>query len=534
MKKSLASDGIKLSLLTLLSRILGLIREMTKATFLGTSGLADAFGVAFMIPNLFRRLFAENSISVAFIPTFKSYLEKSTNPETKQLTDEGKKETKDFICATFTLVSFLTTIVVIIGMIFTPQIVRLFANSDSLDQLSEMTILTRIMFPYLIIISIAALFQGILNGLKIFTPSGFTPILFNLCVIGGTYLLSGRTQNPARAMAYGVLIGGVIQALFQLPYVIKNGWKFHFTSIKNAFTNPGTKRVLKLIAPTVLGMAAYQLNDVVSTAIASRCGTGIVSSLQYSLRLQELILGIFAVSIGTVILPDLTGLAQGKKWQEFNQMLVQAMKIIALITIPITFYSFIFGENLISLIYKNNKFTDESVASTLQCFRWHIVGLFFIALNRIISPAFYAQSDAKSPTFAGIAGFTFNILFAFVLSIKFKGAGIALALSLASFVNTIFLLIFMKKSKNIDVKIVVKSTILYALKMIILSVIASIPVYFLKNTLLAIFDCSNRFIAQGLPVIISAIIFAIVGVALLIITKDPIIKSITKKIMRKA
>src|SRR5574344_1994417 len=212
MKKSLASDGIKLSLLTLLSRILGLIREMTKATFLGTSGLADAFGVAFMIPNLFRRLFAENSISVAFIPTFKSYLEKSTNPETKQLTDEGKKETKDFICATFTLVSFLTTIVVIIGMIFTPQIVRLFANSDSLDQLSEMTILTRIMFPYLIIISIAALFQGILNGLKIFTPSGFTPILFNLCVIGGTYLLSGRTQNPARAMAYGVLIGGVIQA----------------------------------------------------------------------------------------------------------------------------------------------------------------------------------------------------------------------------------------------------------------------------------------------------------------------------------
>ena len=215
MSKSLASAGIKLSILTLGSRILGLVREMTKATFLGTSGLADAFGVAFMIPNLFRRLFAENSISVAFIPTFKKYLEE--NPENKQ-------STKEFINATFTLVSFLTTIVVTIGIIFSPWIVKLFSNGESSEILMEMSVLTRIMFPYLIVISIAALFQGILNGLKIFSPSGFTPILFNLCVIIATYVLSPYTKNPARAMAYGVLLGGIIQAGFQLPFVIKNGW----------------------------------------------------------------------------------------------------------------------------------------------------------------------------------------------------------------------------------------------------------------------------------------------------------------------
>ena len=273
MSKSLASAGIKLSILTLGSRILGLVREMTKATFLGTSGLADAFGVAFMIPNLFRRLFAENSISVAFIPTFKKYLEE--NPENKQ-------STKEFINATFTLVSFLTTIVVTIGIIFSPWIVKLFSNGESSEILMEMSVLTRIMFPYLIVISIAALFQGILNGLKIFSPSGFTPILFNLCVIIATYVLSPYTKNPARAMAYGVLLGGIIQAGFQLPFVIKNGWGVKFTSLKKTFTNPGTKQVLKLIAPTIMGMAAYQLNDVVSTAIASRSGVGIVSSLQYS------------------------------------------------------------------------------------------------------------------------------------------------------------------------------------------------------------------------------------------------------------
>lgn len=524
MSKSLASAGIKLSILTLGSRILGLVREMTKATFLGTSGLADAFGVAFMIPNLFRRLFAENSISVAFIPTFKKYLEE--NPENKQ-------STKEFINATFTLVSFLTTIVVTIGIIFSPWIVKLFSNGESSEILMEMSVLTRIMFPYLIVISIAALFQGILNGLKIFSPSGFTPILFNLCVIIATYVLSPYTKNPARAMAYGVLLGGIIQAGFQLPFVIKNGWGVKFTSLKKTFTNPGTKQVLKLIAPTIMGMAAYQLNDVVSTAIASRSGVGIVSSLQYSLRLQELILGIFAVSIGTVILPDLSGLAQSKKWEDFNKMLSQAMKIIALITIPITFYSLIFGENLIILVYKNNQFTDESVRLTLQAFQFHIAGLFFIALNRIISPAFYAQSDAKSPTIAGIIGFAFNIVFAFILVIPMKGAGIALALSLASFINTIALFFFMKKGKNINVSSVVKSTLLYALKMIILSIIASIPVYFLKPVLLNLFTGSHRFIAQGIPVILSAIIFAIIGILLLIITKDSLVSVITEKIKRK-
>lgn len=538
-KKSLVKSGLLLSLMTFASRIMGLIREMTKASFLGTSMHADAFTTAFMIPNLLRRLFAENAVSVAFIPTFKKYLAKGDD-------EENRSETQEFLKATFTLVSFLTACVVVVGIIITPIIVPLFCKkpadpnaADYAMQLKawllkkdEISILTRIMFPYLFVISIAAFFQGILNGCKIFAPSGFTPVLFNGIVILATYLLSPFTSNPARAMSIGVIAGGCIQALFQWPFVHQTGWKICFTSLKKTFSNPGTKQVIALILPTIVGMAAYQLNDVVSTALANRTGEGIASSLQYSIRLQELILGIFAVSIGTVILPDLSGLANSKKWDDFNKMLLQAIKIMTLISIPVTAYSLISGKEIISLLYKSKSFDDESVRLTLGAFRFHIAGLLFIALNRIISPAFYAQGNTKLPTLAGIISFGANIILALILSIFMKGNSIALALSLASLLNTVFLFIFMKKMNSIEVGKVLKGTLLYTLRIIILSVIAAIPTYFIHNLLVKIFSDGGRLLGFGMPVVLSAIVFAIIGVLELIITRDELVKVILKKVKR--
>ena len=538
-KKSLVKSGLLLSLMTFASRIMGLIREMTKASFLGTSMHADAFTTAFMIPNLLRRLFAENAVSVAFIPTFKKYLAKGDD-------EENRSETQEFLKATFTLVSFLTACIVVVGIIITPLIVPLFCKkpadpnaADYAMQLKawllkkdEISILTRIMFPYLFVISIAAFFQGILNGCKIFAPSGFTPVLFNGIVILATYLLSPFTSNPARAMSIGVIAGGCIQALFQWPFVYQTGWKICFTSLKKTFSNPGTKQVIALILPTIVGMAAYQLNDVVSTALANRTGEGIASSLQYSIRLQELILGIFAVSIGTVILPDLSGLANSKKWDDFNKMLLQAIKIMTLISIPVTAYSLISGKEIISLLYKSKSFDDESVRLTLGAFRFHIAGLLFIALNRIISPAFYAQGNTKLPTLAGIISFGANIILALILSIFMKGNGIALALSLASLLNTVFLFIFMKKMNSIEVGKVLIGTLLYTLRIIILSVIAAIPTYFIHNLLVKMFSDGGRLLGFGMPVVLSAIVFAIIGVLELIITRDELVKVILKKVKR--
>ncbi|MCQ2610427.1 MAG: murein biosynthesis integral membrane protein MurJ [Treponema sp.] len=532
-EKNILKSGLKLSFLTLLSRILGVIREATKARFLGTSAYADAFGIAFMIPNLLRRLFAENSISVAFVPTFKGYLQKLTGAENTPEEAERRKEAQEFINATFTLITFLTTCVVLLGIVFTPLIVRLFYAGETVSMIGETSILTRIMFPYLLVISIAAFFQGVLNTLKIFSPSGFTPVLFNLCVIAGTYILSNFMENPARAMSCGVMVGGCIQALFQLPFVLKTGWKVSFTGIKNAFTNPGTRRVVALVVPTIIGMASYQLNDLVSSALANWVGEGILSSLQYSLRLQELILGVFAVTIGTIILPDLSGFAKEKKWEEYNAMLITALKVIAMICIPITFYSLITGRQIICLVYKSNRFDDTSVALTMQAFQMHIIGLFFIAVNRVLSPAFYAQEKPKLPTYAGLISFGVNIILAFVLSFSLKGRGIALALTISSFVNMAALFIFLKGLKTTDTKKVALSTVFYSLKMVVFSAIASVPCYFLHPVLVEKFAHLGRFLGNGIPILITAAVFFVSGVACLIISKDSVAMIIIRKFKRR-
>ena len=537
--KSIVRSGLILSLMTFASRIMGLIREMTKASFLGTGFYSDCFSVAFLIPNLMRKLFAEGSVTVAFVPTFKSYLEKGDD-------EQNHKETQDFINSTVTLVSFLTTCIVVIGIIITPLLMPIFCKKPVdtgaanyleqvqywLAQKQEITYLTRIMFPYLFFISIAALFQGILNGCKIFAPSGFTPVMFNGIVVLGTYLLAPHTQNPARAMAIGVISGGCVQALFQWPFIRKTGFHTRFTSLRKTFSNPGTRKVIALVIPTIIGMAAYQLNDAVSTAMATRAGEGISSSLGFSLRLQELILGIFAVTIGTVILPDMSGLASNEKWEEFNNLLIQAMKIMIVISIPVTAYSLVTGREIITLVYKNNMFDDHSVELTLGEFRFHIAGLVFIALNRIIGPAFYAQKNSKLPTLAGIICFGANILLVLVLTGPFGGNGIACALSIASFINTVFLFIFMKKLGTMETRRIVISNLLYAIKISVMSVIAAVPCWFLRPVLLHAFEGHGRLISAGGPLAILAVIFAIIGVLELVVTKDEIALSIFKRVRK--
>jgi integral membrane protein mviN len=520
---SLLKSGISLSVLTLLSRILGLIREMTKSTFLGTGPLADAFTVAFMIPNLLRRIFAENSMTVAFIPTFQTYLEQE-----KTGSGEAKTEMKEFLSATFTMLSFAVTGTVIIGILISSVIVAVFF--PKISDFPATVLLTRIMFPYLLLISIAAFFQGILNGVRIFLPTGITPILFNLSVIGCTFALAKPLGNPALAMAAGVVLGGSFQMLFQLPFVLRAGFSFRVLPLKRCLSNTGARKILRLIVPTLIGTAVYQINDLVSTALATYAGVGIAASLQYSIRLQELILGIFAVSVGTVILPDLSAHAVNKQWDVFQKLLLNAAKIIALVTIPATLFLLCSGEHVIILVYKSRRFTDESVRLTLQAFQWHIAGLFFIALNRILTSAFYAQSNPKDPTIAGIICFGINILLAAVLAGSMKGGGIALALSLASMVNTVLLLVLLKKSKTVNIVSFLLPAALFALKITLFSVIAAVPLYFFGTWLYTPLAAYPRIIAQGLPLCMSAALFALIILTFLMITGDTLVKSAVKKL----
>jgi putative peptidoglycan lipid II flippase len=520
MPRSLFRSGGILSLLTLLSRVLGLFREMTKAALLGTSALSDAFSVAFMIPNLFRRLFAEGSISVAFIPTFKSFL----------MEDDARK-TREFLSCFFTFLSFFVSLAVAAGIILAPLIAPVFGRTE----FNETVFLTRMMFPFLAFISIAAFFQGILNSVHVFTPSGLAPVLLNIITIACAWLLHPYTKNPARAIAIGVLLGGFVEAAAQAPFVFKRGFRFFFTGLKTAVKNQGTRAVLRLIAPTIIGMAAYQLNDIVSTALARRAGVGIVSSLQYSLRLQELILGVFAVSIGTILLPELTEHAKSSKWELYNKRLASAIDVITLITVPVTFFSLVEGETIIRLLFQSLSFNDESVRLTLNAFTFHIAGLYFIALNRVIAPAFYAQSDAASPTIAGILSFAVNIALAALLVNPMKGGGVALALSISGAANTAVLLVFLHKKSHNNVGGLLPEALGYLLKIILFSGVSLIPVLLFNNYLvdfLVSMGAKNRFVSQAIPLFTALFLFAGTGLLLLLITKDKNIKTLINALRR--
>lgn len=517
-----------LVLFTMISRILGLVREIVKAAFLGTTALADAFTIAFLIPNLLRRLFAEGTISAAFIPTFKGYLK-----------ENSQEDIKLFLSSAFTFAVTVFSLTVIAGMIVSGPLVDIFGPGFDPETADEAVFLTRIMFPYLAFISIAAFIQGILNSMGIFGPSGFTPILFNLCFITSGFLLSPFMDNPARAIAVGVAAGGAVQAGFQIPYLIKTGLKFSLTNLRKAFAHPGVRKVLRLIAPTTLGLGAYQLNIIFTTRIANGAGEGVVSSLQFSNRLLELILGIFVVSISTVILPELSTNVKEGKWDTFNKNLVFGIKIIALISIPATIFTLLFRHEIVALLFKFGKFDEQSVALTAYALMFHIAGLFFIAVNRILYPAFFAQEDTVSPTIAGIVSLVVNVSLALILVNFMKGGGVALAATIGSLSSTLILIAFLRKGGKIDLYKIFKAFI-YSARFFIIVLISTVPLYLVKKELYAFFSELNvlsgnwnRIITELAPFVICVFIFGFILLCILIMTKDENAQFIVNRFIRR-
>ncbi|MDR2521397.1 MAG: murein biosynthesis integral membrane protein MurJ [Spirochaetaceae bacterium] len=516
---SLLRHGSILSLLTLASRVLGLVREMTKAALLGTGALSDAFSVAFIIPNLFRRLFAEGSISVAFIPVFKS-----------TLLDNDAAKTREFLACFFSVLSFFVSIACGAGILAAPALVRLFGDGA----FDETVFLTRLMFPFLAFVSVAALFQGVLNSVNVFAPAGFAPVLLNVSCIGCAWLLKDVAGNGARAMAIGVLAGGALEAAIQLPFVLKSGFRFGLRRLGRALKNKQTRAVFALIGPTIIGMAAYQLNDLVSSALACRAGLGVLSSLQYSLRLQELILGVFAVSIGTVLLPKLTEAAQKSDWAAYNKQLTAAVNVIALITVPVTVFSLLYGEQLIRILFQFRNFDESSVRLTLTAFNCHIAGLFFIALNRILAPAFYARKDTVSPTAAGIVSFAVNIALAAFLAGPLRGGGIALALSVSGAVNTVVLCVLMRRRAAAAPDEPVPAfwvPVRYVGKVALVAAVCGAPLVLAKKYAAAILGAAG---IAGRPALITetlvcGVLFVALCLVVLAVSGDPYIRALRRR-----
>ncbi len=524
MSRSLLKKSSYLVAFTMLSRILGLVREMVRASLLGTTALADAFSIAFLIPNLLRRLFAEGTMSAAFIPTLRGYLNDG----------DGKgAEVRLFLSSFLTVLTLFVTVTVALGVIFSPQLVAIFGPSIPNTVVPEAVHLTTIMFVYLAFISLAAFFQGMLNTEHIFAPSGFTPILFNLSFIAAAFLLTPYTENPARALAIGIVVGGALQAAFQLPWVIKNGFRFSLISPIKALRHPGSKKVFRLVAPTILGMGAYQLNIIISTRIANGAGVGIVTSLQYSNRLLELLLGVFIVSLGTVVLPRLTAQVKKEQWKEYGETISFALKLTAFITLPATAFALLFRTEIVALLFRSGKFSTDSVALTAYAMLFHMPGLFFIAINRILYPAFYAREDTITPTIAGILSLITNVVFAYILVGSMKGGGVALASTIAAVLSSLYLSISLIRKKALLVG-VVHAIFGYAARMVLFAAAGIVPVLFAKPYLFALFEQSDwKVISIGVPLSISFLLYLLAVVAVLALMKDESFLTVYGSIKRR-
>jgi len=408
---------------TLLSRIFGFIRDVVIAWFFGAGLSSDAFFVAFRIPNLLRRLFAEGSLSVAFIPVF-----------TDTLTNRGKDEAFEMARSAVRLLSVLLVVVAISGILLSPLIIRIIAPGfiDSPEKLSVTIFLTRIMFPYIFFIGMVALSMGILNVLGHFAAPALAPVFLNIAIIGSVFFISPHMDNPVTGLAIGVVIGGLLQLGLQVPFLIKKG--FYFWQKAKIF-HPGLKKIAVLMFPTIFGAAVYQINILVGTLLASLLPEGSVSYLYYADRLVQFPLGIFAIATATAVLPSISRQAAKKDLQAVRETFEYAMKLVFFITIPSMVGLIVLREPIVALLFKRGAFDANTTHLTAYALLYYSVGLWAFSAVRIVVSTFYALQDTKTPVRIAVISVCANTLLGIVLMRPLGHGGLALATSLASMLN---------------------------------------------------------------------------------------------------
>lgn len=426
--------------MTLISRIFGLIRDVVIAHFFGAGAGADAFFVAFKIPNYMRRLFAEGGFSQAFVPVLSEYKSQKSREEIQTLVNH--------VSGTLGLVLFIITLV---GVIAAPVLITIFApgflgNGGRYDLAVDML---RITFPYLLFISLTALAGGILNTWGRFGIPAFTPVLLNISLILSAILLAPRLEEPIMALAWGVFIAGVAQLLFQVPFLLR--LKLLPRPIPNRHYE-GVKRIIKLMVPALFAISITQINLLVATWMASFLQTGSISWLYYSERLMEFPQGVFGVALATVILPDLSRLHAEKAVEKFSQMLDWAVRWTLLITLPATLGLILLAGPLLTTLFQYGEFTPHDVAMSAKSVIAYAIGLSGFVLIKVFASGYFSRQDTKTPVKVGAVAVVSNIIMSLILITPLVHAGLALATSLASFVNAGLLFYFLQKRKDYQVQ----------------------------------------------------------------------------------
>ncbi|GAB4361655.1 MAG: murein biosynthesis integral membrane protein MurJ [Gammaproteobacteria bacterium] len=408
---------------TTLSRILGFVRDMVIARFFGATVGTDAFFVAFKIPNFLRRLFAEGAFSQAFVPVLSEYQTQREHDEVRHLVDS--------VAGTLGLVlSVLTAL----GIVAAPLLILLFApgfdrGGERYDLAVEMLRLT---FPYLLFISLTALAGGVLNTFGRFGVPAFTPVLLNLSLIGAALWLAPAMEQPVVALAWGVFIAGLAQLAFQIPFLLKLRL---LRRPKPGFRDPGVRKIMRLMLPALFGASVTQINLLVDTLIASFLVTGSISWLYYSDRLVEFPLGVFGIALATVILPSLSKKHAAENPEAFSATVDWALRWVLLIGAPATLGLALLAAPLLTTLFQYDAFTAHDVAMAARSLVAYSVGLCGFILVKVLAPGYYARQDTRTPVRIGVIAMVCNIALNLSLVGFLAHAGLALATSLAAFVN---------------------------------------------------------------------------------------------------
>jgi len=418
----LRSSGV-VGVMTMLSRVLGLVRDMVIARYFGAGTAADAFFVAFKIPNFLRRLFAEGAFSQAFVPVLSSYRQKGDVSEVKRLVDA--------VAGSLGLVLLAVTLVAMLGA---PVLTAVFAPGFLEDdtKFALASDMLRITFPYLLLISLTAFAGGILNSYDRFAVPAFTPVLLNLAMIVAAIFLTPLMSEPVMALAWGVFIAGALQLFFQLPFLMRLGL---MPRPKVDYRHEGVSRILKLMMPALFGVSVSQINLLLDTVLASFLQTGSVSWLYYSDRLSELPLGVFGIAIATVILPSLSRKHAAESKDQFAATLDWAVRAVLLIGVPAALALALLAEPLIVTLFHYGEVTDRDVAMSAQSLRAYSAGLLAFMLIKVLAPGFFARQDTKTPVKIGIIAMVANMAFNLALIVPLAHAGLALATSMSAWLN---------------------------------------------------------------------------------------------------
>lgn len=446
--RKLLRSTFAVSLPTLLSRVLGYLRDMIQAFFLGTGTSADAFTIAYIIPNLLRRLTAEGAMTSAFIPVF-----------SKMKKEEKREKLWRFANIFFFDLTLVLAVLVVLGIIFSPLLVKIiaFGFRDVQGKMSLTVLLTRIMFPYVFLVSLAALAMAILNSFHKFFVPALTPVLFNITVITAAAVFAARSHEPAFVFAVGVVIGGAVQLGFQIPFLRKKGMGFKPLI---SFKHPAVRQVAKLMIPGIFGAGIHQINFALSRMIASTLEEGSVSSLYYSSRVQEFTLGLFSIALSIALLPTFSDLVASKDYSGIKRTLSFSLRAIYFITIPAMVGLFVLSRPIIHILYQRGHFDAQSTMMTASCLLFFSFSLPFISGVKIIAPAFYSLQDTKTPAVVAFFVMIIYISLSIVLMGPLRVGGIALALSIASVFNflTLFYLLE-KKIGAVEKKKIISSVI---------------------------------------------------------------------------